>query len=105
MKNGIVFNSTNYPLSNLIEMVDAGTIALPDIQRPFVWNKIKVRDLMDSLYNGLPAGLVIFWNIAQPGEFRPIGIDKATSPNRLVIDGQQRLTALFSVIKGKQYHR
>lgn len=101
MKNGVVFNNTNYPLSNLIEMVDAGTIALPDIQRPFVWNKTKVRDLMDSLYKGLPAGLVILWNIAEPGEFRPIGINKATSPNRLVIDGQQRLTALFSVIKGK----
>lgn len=102
MKNGVVFNNTNYPLSNLIEMVDAGTVALPDIQRPFVWNKTKVRDLMDSLYKGLPAGLVILWKIAEPGEFKPIGIDKATSPNLLVIDGQQRLTSLFSVIKGKK---
>jgi hypothetical protein len=100
-KKGVVFNNTNYPLSNLIEMVDAGTIALPDIQRPFVWQTIKVRDLMDSLYKGLPAGLVILWNISKPGEFKPIGINKPTTPNLLVIDGQQRLTSLFSVIKGK----
>lgn len=101
-KDSVVFSNTNFPLSNLVEMVDAGTIALPDIQRPFVWDKSKVRDLMDSLYKGLPAGLVILWTIAKPGEFKPIGIEKATSPNRLVIDGQQRLTSLFSVIKGKK---
>lgn len=100
-KDTVVFSNTNFPLSNLVEMVDAGTIALPDIQRPFVWDKTKVRDLMDSLYKGLPAGLVILWTIAELGEFKTIGIEKATSPNRLVIDGQQRLTSLFSVIKGK----
>jgi len=102
MTEGVVFRNTNYPLSNLIEMVDSGAIGLPDLQRPFVWSNTQVRDLMDSLYKGLPAGLVILWQIGESGESKPIGLDKATSPNRLVIDGQQRLTCLFSIIKGKE---
>jgi uncharacterized protein with ParB-like and HNH nuclease domain len=67
MSDGVVFSNTNYPLSNLIEMVDSGTIGLPDLQRPFVWSNTQVRDLIDSLYKGLPAGLVILWQIGESG--------------------------------------
>lgn len=104
MKSGTVFNSTNYGLENLVSDVDSGIIALPDLQRPFVWKDKQIRDLFDSLYKGLPAGLIILWKIDSVNEFKAIGLSKATTPNRLVIDGQQRLTSLFSVIKNKEVY-
>lgn len=102
MAQGVVFNNTNYELNNLVSEVDSGIIALPDLQRPFVWKDVQIRDLIDSLYRGLPAGLIILWKIGDgDGGFKPIGFDKSTTPNRLVIDGQQRLTSLYAVFTGK----
>lgn len=101
MESNVVFNNTNYPLSNLVADVDSGIIALPDLQRPFVWKDKQIRDLIDSLYNGLPTGLIILWKIGDgEGGYKPIGQEKSTTPNRLVIDGQQRLTSLFTVFTG-----
>ena len=102
MKNNVVFNPKTYPLANLINDIDTGGIALPDLQRPFVWDLTKVRDLMDSLYKGLPVGLIILWEITKPGEYRKINIDNKQDPGFLVIDGQQRLTSLFSIVKDKE---
>ena len=102
MAQGVVFNNTNYELLNLVSEVDSGIIALPDLQRPFVWKDKQIRDLIDSLYRGLPTGLIILWKIGDgEGGFKPIGFNKSTTPNRLVIDGQQRLTSLFTVFTGK----
>lgn len=103
MAQGVVFNNTNYELSNLISEIDSGIIALPDLQRPFVWKDKQIRDLIDSLYRGLPTGLIILWKIGDGNDgFKPIGLmGKSTTPNRLVIDGQQRLTSLFTVFTGK----
>ena len=101
MKKETVFNITQYQLNHLITNIDTGEIALPDLQRPFVWDNSKVRDLFDSLYKGLPIGMLILWKINESNnEFRPIGLDKKTSPSKLIIDGQQRLTALYAVISG-----
>ena len=103
MNNGVVFNNTNYELSNLVADVDSGIIALPDLQRPYVWKDTQIRDLIDSLYKGLPTGLIILWKIGDNNENKPkaIGENKSTTPNRLVIDGQQRLTSLFTVFTGQ----
>ena len=59
MNQGVVFNNTNYELNNLVSDVDSGIISLPDLQRPFVWKDTQIRDLIDSLYKGLPTGLII----------------------------------------------
>ena len=73
------------------------------MQRPFVWDNGKVRDLFDSLYKGLPIGMLILWKINESNnEFKPIGLDKKTTPSKLIIDGQQRLTALYAVITGSE---
>ena len=104
MYGGAVFNSTNYQLENLVSEIDSGIIALPELQRPFVWKDKQIRDLFDSLYRGLPTGLLILWKIGSDNEFKPIGLNKSTTPNRLVIDGQQRLTSLFSIIKNKEVY-
>ena len=104
MKKDTVFNITQYPLNYLMASIDSGDIALPDLQRPFVWKNVKVRDLFDSLYKGLPVGMLILWKINESNdEFQPIGVlDKNTTPTKLIIDGQQRLTALYSVITGSE---
>ncbi len=103
MKKETVFNITQYQLNHLITNIDTGEIALPDLQRPFVWDNGKVRDLFDSIYKGLPIGMLILWKINESNdEFKPIGLDKKTTPSKLIIDGQQRLTALYSVITGSE---
>jgi len=96
-----LFSTTDYPLSKLIEDIDLGEIALPDIQRPFVWKTAKVRDLFDSMYKGFPIGYLLFWRYEQ-GEARKIGVgEKKNVPRLLVVDGQQRLTSLYAVMKDR----
>ncbi len=97
-----LFKEVNYRLSALVEYIDLGQIGLPDIQRPFVWPNTKVRDLFDSMYRGFPVGYLLFWQNGLAGEAgRAIGADpKQKAPDLLVVDGQQRLTSLYAVIKG-----
>lgn len=104
MKRNPVFNITPYPIDYFITNIDTGDIALPDLQRPFVWNNAKVRDLFDSLYKGLPIGMLILWEINQNASpSQSIGVsDKTDNPSNLIIDGQQRLTALYSVMMGRE---
>ncbi|MBE8540160.1 GmrSD restriction endonuclease domain-containing protein [Geoglobus acetivorans] len=102
METNIVFNPKTYHLVNLINDIETGEIALPDLQRPFVWNTTKVRDLIDSLYKGLPVGLIILWEILEPNKYRKINLNNKREPRFLVIDGQQRLTSLYSIIKDKK---
>lgn len=96
-----LFKEVNYSLAKLIEDIEAGEIGLPDIQRPFVWNAAKVRDLFDSMFNGFPVGYLLFWgNLASTGA-RQIGTNsKQSVPRLLIVDGQQRLTSLYAVFKG-----
>ncbi|MFH0961047.1 MAG: DUF262 domain-containing protein [Pseudomonadota bacterium] len=101
-----LFKQVGYSLSKLIEDVDIGEIGLPDIQRPFVWTPAKVRDLFDSMYKGFPVGYLLFWINALNGNHRQIGIDiKQKTPRLLIVDGQQRLTALYAVLKGRNIIR
>ncbi len=84
-----------------MESIAIGDIGLPDIQRPFVWDTTRVRDLFDSMYRGYPVGTFLFWENGFPGEHRTIGVDgKQKVPHLLIVDGQQRLTALYAVMKG-----
>ncbi len=97
------FKRVDYDLGGLLHYIDIGDIGLPDIQRPFVWSNSKVRDLFDSMYRGFPVGYLLFWENAQPNGTKQIGVGaKAhTVPSRLIVDGQQRLTALYAVFRGK----
>lgn len=97
-----LFKEVGYSLSKLIEDIDIGEIGLPDIQRPFVWTPAKVRDLFDSMYKGFPVGYLLFWVNAQGNGARQIGTGgKQKVPRLLIVDGQQRLTSLYAVLKGK----
>jgi hypothetical protein len=99
--NGLLFKKVDYSVGGLLENIDSGEIGLPDIQRPFVWDTTRVRDLFDSMYRGYPIGTLLFWENGSPGEHRTIGTGtKRRVPRLLVVDGQQRLTALYAVMKG-----
>ena len=54
------FSHTQYPVDALVAQIDTGELSLPDLQRPFVWERARVRDLFDSLYHGYPAGYFLF---------------------------------------------
>ena len=55
------FTAHSLPVATLIGNIDAGLLGLPELQRPFVWDRSQVRDLLDSLYRGYPAGHFLFW--------------------------------------------
>jgi hypothetical protein len=97
------FKRVDYDLSGLLHYIDIGDIGLPDIQRPFVWSNAKVRDLFDSMYRGFPVGYLLFWENAQTNGVKQIGLDPKQRgvASRLIVDGQQRLTSLYAVFRGK----
>ena len=96
---------TNIPskVGDLINDVKNGRIGLPDLQRPFVWRDSKVRDLLDSMLKGFPIGYIMLWESPQNYDRTShIGDNEKAykSPDDLVIDGQQRLTALLAAMEG-----
>lgn len=94
------FTLTQYQISAIIGMIQAGQFVIPEIQRPFVWKKTQVRDLMDSLYNGYPTGYIIVWKNPD------VQIKDGTVANgkHVLIDGQQRITALMTAIVGLEVY-
>jgi Protein of unknown function DUF262 len=96
-----LFKEVSYSLAKLIQDIEMGEIGLPDIQRPFIWPNTKVRDLFDSMYKGFPVGYLLFWANVMANGYRQIGADsKQKIPRLLIVDGQQRLTSLYAVLKG-----
>ena len=96
-----VFKKVDYTLKDLVGYIDMGDIGLPDIQRPFVWKNAKVRDLFDSMYRGYPVGYLLLWQNALTEDAKTIGEENKQKPPRLlIVDGQQRLTSLYAVVRG-----
>jgi hypothetical protein len=99
----MLFKETRYQVKQLISDIELGRLALPELQRPFVWKKSKVRDLFDSMYRGFPVGYILLWNTAAEVASKPVGeSDKQDAPTRFIVDGQQRLTSLYSVFTGTE---
>jgi hypothetical protein len=90
------YSVTPHPIETLLTWVKSGEIAIPEIQRPFVWDATKVRNLMDSLYQGYPVGYLIAWR--NPAVRLKDGT--TSSGKRILIDGQQRVTALMAGLLG-----
>ncbi len=99
-----LFTRVDRPVGNLVSDVIEGRVGLPDLQRPFVWRDSDVRDLLDSMLRGYPIGYCILWEAPDDQEDKKSSIglnDKSyAAPKELVIDGQQRLTALVSSLYG-----
>lgn len=99
--HGPIFDKSHRTVSSLLDDIERDAIALPDLQRPFVWTDTKVRDLLDSLFVGYPTGTVVLWQPEASVETHALGTGaKVTKAASLVIDGQQRLTSLYAVIRG-----
>jgi len=92
------FEVNNVSVSTLLGYVKDGTIAIPEIQRPFVWDTTKVRDLIDSLYREYPVGYIITWKSPD------VKLKDGTSSEgkQILIDGQQRVTALTAALLGQE---
>ena len=100
-----LYNRIDYKLDNLLMDIESGKLGLPDLQRPFVWSNIKVRELFDSMLLGYPVGYLMLWDSPDDsGKTKQIGTDGHvfTESKQLIIDGQQRLTSLYAVMYGKK---
>ena len=92
------YKITQYSVSTILGYVENSQIAIPEIQRPFVWKGQEVRDLIDSLYEGYPIGYLIVW---QNSQVRIRGFGKGGT-KKILIDGQQRVTALMAALLGRE---
>ena len=88
-------------VTTILDQIDLGSMALPEFQRGYVWNRDQVRDLMQSLYRRYPVGSLLVWitrtesmNIRGDGPVAPSVVE-------LILDGQQRITSLYGIIRGR----
>ena len=92
------YSVNNYTVETLLSNIKSGNIAIPEMRRPFVWDSSKVRDLVDSLYMGFPVGYIIVWQ--NPDVKLKDGTK--SSGKKVLIDGQQRITAMAAAIVGQE---
>ena len=92
------FTNTSITIKGLLGLIEAKDIAIPEIQRPFVWKNSQVRDLIDSLYKGYPTGYIILWK--NPNVKLKDGT--ISSGKKVIIDGQQRITALMTAVAAQK---
>lgn len=92
------YSVNNYTVETLLATIKSGGIAIPEMQRPFVWDGTKVRDLVDSLYKGFPVGYIIVWQ--NPDVKLKDGT--TSTGKKVLIDGQQRITAMAASIVGQE---
>jgi len=92
-------------VDELISDIERGVVRLPEIQRRYVWKSTQVRDLFDSLYRGYPSGTILLWETDDKElPLQDMAVKQQDNPysnTRLLLDGQQRLTSLAAVIRGK----
>ena len=90
------YRTNSLSVNALLGLIASNDIAIPEIQRPFVWKNKQVRDLLDSLYKGYPTGYIILWK--NPTVKLKDGT--VSAGKKILIDGQQRITALMTAIAG-----
>ena len=88
------YDINKYSVETILHWIKSGDVAIPEIQRPFVWEAAKVRDLIDSLYNGYPVGYLI---VSRSHDMK-LKDGTTSKGQRILIDGQQRVTALMTSV-------
>ena len=91
-------------VEELVSKIERGELRLPEMQRRYVWRSTRVRDLLDSLYRGYPSGAILIWETDEVVPQQSFAIEQQSNPyanTQLLLDGQQRLTSLSAVIRGK----
>ena len=94
----IKYSVNNYPINLILGWYGSKEMAIPEIQRPFVWKPVKVRNLIDSLYRGYPIGYLTVWR--NPNVRLKNG--KVSEGKKIIIDGQQRIISLITSILGEE---
>jgi len=96
---------TDISVRELVDKVQRRELALPEMQRRYVWPGTRVRDLLDSLYRGYPSGTILVWETDEEVVTRELAVKPtktpATSQKLLLLDGQQRVTSLASILSGE----
>lgn len=88
-------------ISTILDHIDSGYMALPEFQRGYVWNRDQVRGLMDSLYRRHPVGSLLVWATQSVGAEHRGDAQLAPGVVKLLLDGQQRITSLYGIVRGK----
>src|SRR5687767_2206499 len=92
---------TQLTVNALIHDIDGGQLILPEFQRGYVWSATQVREYLASLYRGYPTGSFLIWKTPNPGLVRGGPTNDGASDVQLILDGQQRLTSVFTLVTGK----
>ena len=88
-------------ISTILDHIDSGHMALPEFQRGYVWNRDQVRGLFDSLYRRHPVGGLLVWATESKTATHRGDGPLAAGVVKLLLDGQQRMTSLYGVVRGK----
>jgi hypothetical protein len=91
-------------VEEIVSKIERGELRLPEMQRRYVWRFSRVRDLLDSLYRGYPSGAILIWETDEVVPQQAFAVEQQSNPyakTQLLLDGQQRLTSLSAVIRGK----
>ena len=92
----------NISIQQLITKIEDGEYVLPDFQRGFVWNRTKVKKLMASLLENYPTGSLLIWSTKQNVKLRGDKVSNEGVYTKLILDGQQRLTSIYTLFTGKE---
>jgi len=98
-----IVQKTDMPVQDLVSMIERGELRLPEMQRGYVWRATRVRDLLDSLYRRYPSGNILVWESDAEPPLRSMAVKQNENPyksNKLLLDGQQRLTSLSAILRG-----
>ena len=88
------------PINEIISSIDNGEYTIPEFQRGFVWNRTQVKEFFRSLYLGYPTGSFLIWKTKDPSKIRGDKPDTDSVFHHLILDGQQRLTTIYTILKG-----
>lgn len=92
---------TQLTIVELIGQIGKGELILPEFQRGYVWNRDKVKEYLASLYRRFPTGSFLIWKTPTPGLTRGTAIEGGSNSLQLILDGQQRLTSIYTLVKGE----
>ena len=97
-------SKAEFNVRELVNMIERQALKLPEMQRAYVWKSTRVRDLLDSLYRGYPSGIILMWQTDSEVATTDFAVKTAQTEQKesyLLLDGQQRLTSLSSVLRGE----
>ena len=93
--------SIEKPINEMLTSIENGEYLIPEFQRGYVWNAEQVKGFIKSLYQGYPSGSFLIWKTEKPSEIRGKKTENNLIYKKLILDGQQRLTTIYTIFKGK----